>query len=127
MTGKLISSACPSVWKTNHKLSEEPSTTQKAKKMLLFAAASNNKHNGEVDIGFPASLSSRVICINAHGHGDRRCDFSPVDKPGRPNFAFLGEGIRAMGKDGNNVLRQGTSCSTPVASGVASIVLDYSV
>src|ERR1700730_11826928 len=34
--------------------------------ILMFAAASNNKHVEKMDIGFPARIGQYVICINSH-------------------------------------------------------------
>ncbi|CAM1503582.1 Fc.00g011730.m01.CDS01 [Cosmosporella sp. VM-42] len=98
-----------------------------SQRVLIFGAASNGKHNKASPISFPACLGDRVICINAHRDGDQRCDFSPEAVPGRVNFAFPGQGIRTIGKDGNQAVKKGTSVATPLAAATAALVLDYSI
>ncbi|KAH6884849.1 peptidase S8/S53 domain-containing protein [Thelonectria olida] len=97
------------------------------RRVLMFAAASNRKHANESPIGFPACLGKHVICVNAYGNDQKRCGFSPLERAGRVNFALPGEAIPAMGRGGVEVTKQGTSCATPIAAGIAAMVLDYSV
>jgi hypothetical protein len=98
-----------------------------SKNVLMFAAASNNKHNETSPIGFPATLGQRVICINSHKGSEERSEFSPLPIHGRINFALPGEGIKAAIIEGGEGIKRGTSCSTPVAAAVAATILDYSV
>ena len=98
-----------------------------SQRVLIFGAASNGKHNKDSPISFPACLGDRVICINAHRNGDQRCDFSPEAVPGRVNFAFPGQGVRTIDKDGNQAVKKGTSVATPLAAATAALVLDYSI
>ncbi|KAE9371038.1 hypothetical protein N431DRAFT_558659 [Stipitochalara longipes BDJ] len=99
-----------------------------SKNVLMFAAASNNKLLEDSPIGFPATLGQRVICINSHKGNRKRSDFSPPPIHGRVNFALPGEGVKAAilgtGEEG---VKRGTSCATPIAAAVAATILDYSV
>jgi len=112
-------------------LEREPAIVERAighaasKRVLMFAAASNNKFNREVPIGFPACLGDRVICINAHGGSNSPCEFSPSPEQGRANFALPGQGIPVTLPGGTVDVVQGTSCATPIAAGIAALVLDF--
>ncbi|KAH7303796.1 peptidase S8/S53 domain-containing protein [Stachybotrys elegans] len=97
----------------------------KSKGALVFASASNNRHDRELEIGFPASAGELTICINSHNENSERSPYSPLPQPGRANLAVLGQGITAAWKDNSMVVQEGTSISTAVAAGIAAIVLDY--
>lgn len=95
-------------------------------KVLMFAAAANNKFNDlEFPIGFPARLGDGVICINAHAPNDEPSHSSPREYKGRANFALPGQGITTIGLGGQRVVKKGSSCATPIAAGIAALVLDF--
>lgn len=97
-----------------------------SKKVLMFAAASNDKFNRRGgSIGFPACLGDRVICVNSHNGSHLPSSFSPEGKPGRVNFALPGQGIKTTGLNGDTVIKNGTSCATPIAVGIVALILDY--
>ena len=95
--------------------------------VIVFAAASNNRHNFNNEIGFPAALDEFTICINSHNGSFDRSGFSPRPKTDRANLAILGEGIEAAWKDNTIIRTKGTSISTIIAAGVGAIVLDYAM
>jgi subtilisin family serine protease len=108
--------------------------------VLMFAAASNNRHNKKNPIGYPAKVKDHVICINSTNGRNKRSEFSPKGQPHRRNFSALGEYVKAAWplteseKQGSGSQeaewekrRNGTSCATPIASGIAALVLEYSI
>jgi hypothetical protein len=102
-----------------------------SKKALVFAAASNNKANEENPIGYPARVKEYVVCINSSSGQDVRSSFSPHGQAGRENFSTVGESVEAAWplelNNGHNLKRQsGTSCATPIAAGIAALILEYS-
>jgi hypothetical protein len=97
----------------------------KQQKVLMFTAASNNRHNSILDIGFPASLGDAVVYVNSHHGEEGSSRFSPKPKDGHANLAVLGEGIEAAWKNRTLIRSEGTSCSTPIAAAIAALILDY--
>ncbi|KPM41865.1 hypothetical protein AK830_g4707 [Neonectria ditissima] len=97
------------------------------KKKLVFAAAANYRQNKKVPIGFPANMREHLFCINSHrGDTDQPSVFTPSAQSHSANFAVIGEGILGAWLDNAVTRKKGTSCSTPIAAGMAAIVLDYS-
>jgi hypothetical protein len=97
----------------------------------VFAAASNNKANEENPIGYPARVKEYVVCINSSSGQDVRSSFSPHGQVGRENFSTVGESVEAAWplelNNGQNLKRRsGTSCATPIAAGIAALILEYS-
>lgn len=99
-----------------------------AKKVLMFSAASNNRANEENPIGYPARVKECVICVNSSTGQDKQSSFSPNGATSRDNFSALGEGLQAAWPASPEGLsrQKGTSCATPLAAGIAALVLDYS-
>ncbi|KAI0108659.1 peptidase S8/S53 domain-containing protein [Nemania sp. FL0031] len=100
-------------------------------KVLFFAAASNNRGGLTLkDIGFPAKIKGRVICVNSANYNGIRSEFSPRGRQGRANISAIGEGIEAAwplfkSDTGTGLTAlSGTSCSTPVVAGLAALILD---
>ncbi|KAK6524133.1 hypothetical protein TWF694_005794 [Orbilia ellipsospora] len=93
-----------------------------SKGVLVFAAASN--HGNENHITFPANMKNEVMCIFAC-NGQNKVDnkFNPQGRILCPNFAFLGEALRAYPGE---KLRDGTSYATYLAAAVAALFIDFS-
>ncbi|KAK4080826.1 hypothetical protein Trihar35433_1931 [Trichoderma harzianum] len=95
-------------------------------KVLLFAAASNK---ADEKLGFPACLPE-VFCIYSNKTRTIQSQFCKLGKQGKYNFSTIGEDVKGAWPtgftDGEAELRQsGTSCSTPIAAGVAALVLQF--
>ena len=102
------------------------------KPILLFAAASNNRAMRIEPIGYPARDADHIICVNSSTVDDEKSVFSPRGITGRPNFSVIGEDIEAAWPMGLNEGRQlkrmsGTSCATPIAAGIAALILEFAV
>lgn len=107
-----------------HKISENITraiTHAHNKNKILFAAASNDGGNGR--IAYPAT-DSRVICINSTDGLGNKSGFNPSEKASGDNFATLGAGVESLWKS-EKVYISGTSYATPVAAGLAAMVLEY--
>ncbi len=104
------------------------SSTQKS--VLCFAAASNNRVYRPLPVGYPARIGDRVICINSSTAHDERSSFSPRGIAGASNLSTIGENVEAAWPPGLNggqpwMKMSGTSCATPIAVGIAALVLEF--
>jgi subtilisin family serine protease len=99
--------------------------------VLVFAATSNNDLESVSGMAYPAS-DDRVIAIDA---ASSRGEWLPSN-PGRDNeiktqrFTALGEGIKTdfppeLGSADGSTRMSGTSAATPIAVGIAALVLEF--
>lgn len=91
--------------------------------ILMFAAASNCGANSSRT--YPA-WDKRVICVHAlDGRGSPSRSLNPaVDDSPEDNFGTLGVAIKSSWQN-KVVYKTGTSFATPVAAGIAALVLDF--
>ncbi|KAF3287640.1 hypothetical protein TWF970_007351 [Orbilia oligospora] len=100
---------------------------------IIFAAASNSASLvPELRVSFPARMCGQVISIRSASGQSVRSNASPIASDGDDNFMTLGEGIEAAWpsdlNDGNPTRYvSGTSFATPVAAGIAALILEFSV
>jgi len=97
--------------------------------VIMFAATSNS--GGNHGIAYPANQFSRVICINSTDGQGNSSKFSPNPHPQNENFATLGEAVNSSWPSALDVnctrRKSGTSFATPIAAGIAAVVLEYAM
>jgi hypothetical protein len=95
-----------------------------SRRALIFASAGNNRPPKRQPIAFPASSPS-VVCVHSlDGHG-KETKFTPLARNHSPNFQVIGQDIVVPGPGNSSEVVEGTSCSTPIAAGIAAYVLDF--
>ncbi|RSL88381.1 hypothetical protein CEP51_001718 [Fusarium floridanum] len=88
--------------------------------VIFFVAASNNGvHAGR---SFPATLDT-VLCIHATDGKGNKGSMNPDPESHRDNFSTLGVAIPSVWENG--VYLSGTSYATPVAAGMAGVILSF--
>ena len=109
----------------------EQTINSDCKRQILFAAAANHGSN-EKYIAYPARLNT-VICVKSSDGYGTPSSFSPTkqDDAGR-GFFILGQEVLSMWPsrwyDGVRILQRrasGTSVATPIAAGVAALILEF--
>lgn len=103
-----------------------------SKKVLIFAAASNEGKNRPDGVAWPASRPD-VFCVHAASGKGSRSHFTPTAQDGM-RIMTLGECVRSAWPPfpegskrkmpGDSKLMSGTSCAAPIAAGIAAIILD---
>ena len=103
-----------------------------AKDKIILAAASNS---GTIipdrRVSYPARIQGQVLSIRSASGLGERSSASPAPSDGDDNFMILGEGIKAawplhLNKGYLTRYVSGSSFATPVAAGIASLVLEFS-
>lgn len=100
--------------------------------ILMFAASTNFGAVEDSPIRFPARMKHKVICIHAaDGIGDPSRG-NPGSSSKQRNFSILGECVfirNELDPASQKLLpvyESGTSVATPIAAGVATLVLEFS-
>jgi hypothetical protein len=96
-----------------------------SKKVLMFAAASNNGVNGTIAKWYRARDSSSVFGIYSTDFNGRSSTFNPPPAELDYNFSTLGENISSVLTGNAEFSLTGTSVSTPIAAATAALVLEF--
>ena len=93
--------------------------------IIIFAAASND--GGNSGRAYPA-WQDRIICIHSTDGYGNKASYNPTAE-NDDNFSIVGQYIKSAWPDQNqpNATRRmsGTSFATPVAAGLAALILDW--
>lgn len=97
---------------------------QKKDKISFFAAASNDGFNSREM--FPANLDSVLAIRGTNRSGAFEPDFNPPSSTSGPVFGTLGRDVYSdwIDEDGQRSM-SGCSVATPIAVGIACMLLDY--
>lgn len=100
---------------------------------LMFAASSNFGATESNSIRFPARMKHKVICIHAADGTGNPTSTNPPEHAQLENFSILGECV-PLGKrkdpqtdEVQQLYKSGTSIATPIAAGVAALVLEFAL
>ena len=90
--------------------------------VLIFASASNVGRN--FGIAFPAKLFGRVFCIGSTDGLGVQSNFNPLC-PNEEMYSIIGEAVSGAFAGGKEVRLDGTSTATPIAAGLAAVLIGY--
>lgn len=97
-----------------------------AKNIMIFAAARND--GGNKPVAFPA-YRPNVVAVFATDPFGNFSRFTPTGLAGRFNFSVLGEAVLSAWPHPTNkgftARKWGTSFSTPIAVGIAALLIEY--
>ncbi|KAJ5710928.1 hypothetical protein N7488_005084 [Penicillium malachiteum] len=95
--------------------------------ILFFAAASNDGNNRPGGVVWPAK-DMNVICVHSGNGRGKPSSFTPSAQDGM-RVMVLGESVKSTWpqklQEGDEKVMDGTSCATPIAAGIAALILDY--
>ncbi|KAJ6031362.1 hypothetical protein N7540_002094 [Penicillium herquei] len=95
--------------------------------VLFFAAASNDGNNRPGGVAWPAK-DMNVICVHSGNGRGKPSSFTPSPQDGM-RVMVLGESVKSAWPEnlpgGGEKTMDGTSCATPIAAGIAALILDY--
>lgn len=97
--------------------------------LIVFAAASNKGLlEGRRRVAFPARMR-QVIAVNSCDGFGSKSRFTPAPKPNDDNFSVVGEAVEVAWPEnlvsGGKRMTSGTSIATPIAAGIAALVLEF--
>lgn len=99
-----------------------------SKGVTMFAAASNDGKNRPDHVSWPAR-ALEVICVHSANGAGQPSWFTPGPYDNE-KIMVLGEFVLSawperLNHPNNRRYMSGTSCATPIAAGIAAIILDY--
>ncbi|RYP06779.1 hypothetical protein DL765_009367 [Monosporascus sp. GIB2] len=102
------------------------------KKIILAAASNSGSIIPDKRVSYPARIQGQVLGIRSATGQSERSPASPKGSAGDDNFMILGEGIEAAWPPNLNeghLTRyvSGSSFATPLAAGIASLILEFSI
>ena len=97
--------------------------------VIMFAAASNYGAIEGKRTAFPANIVGQVIKISSTDGWGSKSRWNPDKSKNDDNFSVLGETVRSAWpahlNQGTEQRKSGTSIATPIAAGIAALVLEF--
>lgn len=100
---------------------------------LMFAASSNSGATEDNSIRFPARMKHKVICIHSADGTGYPPGNNPPEHVRDENFSTLGECV-PLGRQKDprtgqyqQIYKSGASIATPIAAGIAALVLEFAL
>ena len=97
--------------------------------VIMFAAASNYGAIEGKTTAFPANIVGQVIKISSTDGWGSKSRWNPDKSKNDDNFSVLGEAVSSAWpahlNQGTEQRKSGTSIATPVAAGIAALVLEF--